>query len=87
PEKRDQAALEAGIEKCDSLFGLLDDALAHPPCFSGDNFGTGDIAIAPFVYHLLHVRRKWTPPPNVERWYQQLAERAAFRKGVMMPVT
>lgn len=27
PEKRDQAAIEAGIEKCDSLFALLDDAL------------------------------------------------------------
>lgn len=36
PEKRDQAAIEAGIEKCDSLFALLDDALAHQPWFSGD---------------------------------------------------
>lgn len=40
PEKRDQAAIEAGIEKCDSLFALLDDALARQPWFSGDNFGT-----------------------------------------------
>ncbi|MFP5609831.1 glutathione S-transferase family protein, partial [Salmonella sp. 741265130_HBA] len=55
PEKRDQAAIEAGIEKCDGLFALLDDALAHQPWFSGDNFGTGDIAIAPFVYNLLNV--------------------------------
>ncbi len=35
PEKRDRAAIEAGIEKCDSLFALLDDALAHQPWFSG----------------------------------------------------
>ncbi|WP_348234570.1 glutathione S-transferase C-terminal domain-containing protein, partial [Salmonella enterica] len=47
PEKRDQAAIESGIEKCDSLFALLDDALSHQPWFSGENFGTGDIAIAP----------------------------------------
>lgn len=87
PEKRDRAAIEAGIEKCDSLFALLDDALARQPWFSGDNFGTGDIAIAPFVYNLLNVDLKWTPRPNLERWYQQLTERPAFRKVVMIPVT
>ncbi|EBS5001501.1 glutathione S-transferase family protein [Salmonella enterica] len=87
PEKRDQAAIEAGIEKCDGLFALLDDALARQPWFSGDNFGTGDIAIAPFVYNLLNVDLKWTPRPNLERWYQQLTERPAFRKVVMIPVT
>ncbi|ECG8258819.1 glutathione S-transferase family protein [Salmonella bongori] len=87
PEKRDQAAIEAGIEKCDSLFALLDDALARQPWFSGENFGTGDIAIAPFVYNLLNVGLNWTPRPNLERWYQQLTERPAFRKVVMIPVT
>lgn len=87
PEKRDQAAIEAGIEKCDGLFALLDDALARQPWFSGDNFGTGDIAIAPFVHNLLNVGLKWTPRPNLERWYQQLTERPAFRKVVMIPVT
>ncbi|ELG1763655.1 glutathione S-transferase family protein [Salmonella enterica] len=87
PEKRDQAAIEAGIEKCDGLFALLDDALARQPWFSGDNFGTGDIAIAPFVYNLLNVGLKCTPRPNLERWYQQLTERPAFRKVVMIPVT
>lgn len=87
PEKRDQAAIEAGIEKCDGLFALLDDALARQPWFSGDNFGTGDIAIVPFVYNLLNVGLKWTPRPNLERWYQQLTERPAFRKVVMIPVT
>lgn len=35
PEKRDRAAIEAGIEKCDSLFALLDEALARQPWFSG----------------------------------------------------
>lgn len=87
PEKRDRAAIEAGIEKCDSLFALLDEALARQPWFSGENFGTGDIAIAPFVYNLLNVGLNWTPRPNLERWYQQLTERPAFRKVVMIPVT
>ncbi|EAO3204294.1 glutathione S-transferase family protein [Salmonella enterica] len=87
PEKRDRAAIEAGIGKCDSLFALLDDALARQTWFSGDSFGTGDIAIAPFVYNLLNVGLSWAPRPNLERWYQQLTERPAFRKVVMIPVT
>lgn len=87
PEKRDRAAIEAGIEKCDSLFALLDDALAQQPWFSGSNIGTGDIAIAPFVYNLLNVGLSWTPRPHLERWYQQLTERPAFRKVVMIPVS
>ncbi|HCJ0155320.1 TPA: glutathione S-transferase, partial [Salmonella enterica subsp. enterica serovar Infantis] len=36
---------------------------------------------------LLNVGLKWTPRPNLERWYQQLTERPAFRKVVMIPVT
>ncbi|EAM6532021.1 glutathione S-transferase family protein [Salmonella enterica] len=87
PEKRDRAAIEVGIGKCDSLFALLDDALARQTWFSGDSFGTGDIAIAPFVYNLLNVGLSWAPRPNLERWYQQLTERPAFRKVVMIPVT
>lgn len=42
PEKRDQAAIEAGIEKCDSLFALLDDALAHQR-------GSQGITLAPAI--------------------------------------
>ncbi|TGC96215.1 glutathione S-transferase C-terminal domain-containing protein, partial [Salmonella enterica] len=87
PETSDPAALAAGIEKCEGLYARLDDALARQPWFSGDNFGTGDIAIAPFVYNLLNVGLKWPPRPNLERWYQQLTERPAFRKVVMIPVT
>lgn len=42
PEKRDQAAIEAGIEKCDGLFALLDDALAA-------SRGSPEITLAPAI--------------------------------------
>lgn len=87
PEQRDQAAIDAGARQCDALFAILDDALAHQPWFSGQALGTGDIAIAPFVYNLFNVGLSWTPRPHLERWYQQLSERPAFRKTVMIPVS
>ncbi|MGS3341046.1 glutathione S-transferase family protein [Citrobacter amalonaticus] len=87
PEQRDHAAIDAGAKRCDELFAILDAALADQLWFSGKVFGTGDIAIAPFVYNLFNVGLTWTPRPHLERWYQQLSERPAFRKTVMIPVS
>jgi glutathione S-transferase len=38
-EKRDNAAIEAGINACEALFAMLDDALAQQPWLSGAEFG------------------------------------------------
>ena len=72
PEERDQAAIDASCKECDALFALLDAELAKVKWFSGDEFGVGDIAIAPFIYNLFNVGLTWTPRPNLQRWYQQL---------------
>ena len=86
-EERDQAAIDASCKECDALFALLDAELAKVKWFSGDEFGVGDIAIAPFIYNLFNVGLTWTPRPNLQRWYQQLTERPAVRKVVMIPVS
>jgi glutathione S-transferase len=86
-EKRDNAAIEAGINACEALFALLDDALAQQPWLSGAEFGPGDIAVAPFIYNLYNIGLSWTPRPHLERWYQTLTQRPAFRDVVMIPVT
>lgn len=86
-EQRDHAAIDAGIAQCEKLFTLLDAALAESPWLSGDEFGTGDIAVAPFVYNLLETVKTWQPHPNLQRWYQQLSRRPAYQSVVMIPVT
>lgn len=87
PEERDQAAIDASCKECDALFALLDAELAKVKWFSGNEFGVGDIAIAPFIYNLFNVGLTWTPRPNLQRWYQQLTERPAVRKVVVIPVS
>lgn len=47
PEQRDPAAIAAGISACEALFAMLDDELAKMPWLSGEQFGLGDIAVAP----------------------------------------
>ncbi|NDO80024.1 glutathione S-transferase [Citrobacter sp. NCU1] len=86
-EQRDTAAIDASAKVCDDLFGVLDDELAKRRWFSGKEFGIADIAVAPFIYNLFNVGLTWTARPNLERWYQQLSERPAFRKIVMIPVS
>lgn len=86
-DKRDTAAIEAGINACEDLFALLDDALAKQPWLSGEEFGPGDIAVAPFVYNLYNIGLSWTPRPHLESWYQRLTQRPAFIETVMIPVT
>jgi len=87
PEQRDHAAIDAAIVDCDGLLGILDDALTSTPWFSGEEFGLGDIALAPFIYSLFNVHSAWTPRPNLTRWYQQLCERPTVQSVVMIPVT
>ncbi len=40
------------VAKSATPFALLDAELAKVKWFSGDEFGVGDIAIAPFIYNL-----------------------------------
>ncbi|VFS91798.1 Glutathione S-transferase GstB [Kluyvera cryocrescens] len=52
-EKRNMAEIEAAMVACEPLFEILDNTLATQTWLSGDHFGVGDIAVAPFVYNLL----------------------------------
>lgn len=86
-EQRNMAEIEAAIEACEPLLDILENTLAKQTWLSGEAFGVGDIAVAPFVYNLLETVRTWQPRPHLARWYQQLAERPAFRDVVMIPVS
>ena len=86
-EQRNMAEIEAAIEACEPLLDILESTLAKQTWLSGETFGVGDIAVAPFVYNLLETVKTWQPRPHLARWYQQLAERPAFRDVVMIPVS
>ncbi|APZ05915.1 glutathione S-transferase family protein [Kosakonia cowanii] len=88
PEKRDQAVIASSKEALDGALQLLDNELANTPWLSGEAFGCGDIAVAPFIYNLFNIPGlSWAPHPHLQRWYAQLCERPAFRHNVMIPVT
>ena len=85
--ERDYPAIHAAQDACENLFAIMDDELAKHAWFSGETFGVGDIAVAPFVWNLTNMGLNWTPRPHLERWLKQLSERPAYRNVVMIPVT
>lgn len=87
PEQRDSQVLDPAIATCEKLFAQLDTTLSQQPWFSGEDFGLADIAIAPFTYNLFNSGLSWSSYPHLQRWTEQLAERPAYRKVVMIPVT
>ena len=84
--ERDHDAIDAGIERGCEVWGTLDRHLADRAFVAGDAFTMGDIPIGPQAHRWLKLVEKRPPMPNLEAWYQRLAERPAFRRNVMIPI-
>jgi glutathione S-transferase len=87
PELRDQKLIEESIAHCDRLFAMLDNELAGQTWLGGEDFSPADIALGPTIYALLNLDVKWSAHVNLQRWYQQLTQRPAFQKIVMIPLS
>ncbi|MFP9459278.1 glutathione S-transferase family protein [Pectobacterium brasiliense] len=87
PEKRDTALVQKGIAECERLFDIVDTVLANQPWLSGDQFGVGDIPLGCIAYGWLNMPIEQQSHPHLERWYQQLTERPAYQKHVMIPLS
>jgi len=87
PEQRDEKMIADSIEQCNALFAMVDAELAKQPWLGGAEFSTADIALGPSIYNLLNLDIKWNDFPHLQRWYQQLTQRPAFKKVVMIPLS
>ena len=84
--ERDHDAINAGIERGYTVWGMLDRHLAERPFVAGDALTMGDIPIGPQAHRWLNLVEERPPMPNLEAWYRRLTERPAFRKNVMIPI-
>ncbi|MBS9439547.1 glutathione S-transferase [Photorhabdus noenieputensis] len=85
--ERDQKQLEQTLAEIEKLMEVLDDTLAEQKYLSGDKFGMADIALGPMIYPWLNIPIKRPSLPNIERWYQLIAERPAFKEIVMIELS
>jgi len=87
PEARDNARIEAGLERCGELLAMADAALARAPWLSGQRFAMGDIPLGAFIYAWFEMPIVRPDLPHLQAWYARLRERAAYRKAVMTALT
>jgi glutathione S-transferase len=87
PEKRNMAEVAENTKKLADYFGIVDRELAHKTFMAGAAFSMGDIplGVAAFRWYNLPVERP--AHPNLDRWYQRLCERPAFREHCMAALT
>ena len=88
PEKRDHAAIAASQAKAAEAMKILDANLSRNAYVAGDAFSMGDIPVGVFTYRFRQLVPERPPLPNLERWYESLEKRSAFRDHVVaVPLT
>jgi glutathione S-transferase len=87
-DQRDAAKIEADLANTATLWTLLDQHLQGRFFLENERFSLADIVLGAFArrwYGLEGVERPTLP--NLDRWYQRLAQRQGFRKHIDLPLT
>jgi glutathione S-transferase len=87
PEQRNEAAIAESLRKTEELLRLMDDHLRSRPYLAGDEFTVGDIPVGCGIWRWLAMPIERPARPNVVRWSERLAQRPAYRRIVMSPLT
>lgn len=88
PEQRDMDALAANVKTLVSRWKILDGHLQGRFHLEGDRFTIADIVLGAFAKRWFGVEGIDRPPmPSLERWYQRLTQRAAFKKYIDLALT
>ncbi|CAM2168567.1 Glutathione S-transferase GstB [Paraburkholderia sacchari] len=88
PEKRDPAKIEADVQNVATLWTLLDHHLQGRFFLEHERFSLADIVLGSYARRWFGLEGIERPAlPNLERWYQRLAQRQGFRKYIDLPLT
>lgn len=81
--QRDLKILAQAITELAKVLAIAEAHLADNQWMSGENFGIGDIPLGVHIYLWFGLPLARPPFPHIERWYQRLQERPAYRHRVM----
>ena len=86
PAKRDPQALEQNRLATLKQVETVDAHLRTNAYLGGDTFTMGDIPLACGIWRWLAMPIERPPMPHLQRWFDALGQRPAFRKLVMQPL-
>lgn len=81
PEKIDYA-INRYTNEAKRLYGVIDKRLAESSYLAGDSYTIADIATFPWLRSWKNQGVELAEFPNVQRWFNEISEREAVRKGV-----
>ena len=87
PEKRDMAEVEACRKKVAANLTIVDSHLAGRDYMAGKQFSMADIPIGVAAYRWFNLPVERPSMPALERWYERLRGRPAFKRHCMLPLT
>jgi glutathione S-transferase len=85
--ERDHKAIENSRVKTAEVLRIVDAQLASQPFLAGDTLTIGDIPMGCSIWRWMALPIERPRLPHVERWFEALSERPAYRKIVMLPLS
>ena len=83
PENRDHAHIDASRQKTTAAMKILDAQLGKTAFVAGRQFSMGDIPVGLIAYRYCRLVPERSGLDNLERWYQGLEQRPAFKQHVL----
>jgi glutathione S-transferase len=87
PAERDPQALEASRVKTAEVLRIVDAHLKTRAYLGGEAFTMGDIALGCGIWRWMELPIERPALAEVQRWFDSLARRPAYKKVVMLPLS
>ncbi len=86
-EQRSAAEMETSRRGTAEVLARLEDHLAGHAWVGGDQFSMGDIPMGAAIWRWLGLPIERPETPHIQRWFDALSERPAYRATVLQPIT
>lgn len=87
PDKRNMTEVEENRPKLAANLSIVDAQLAGRDYIAGSSFTMGDIPLGVAAYRWFNLPLERPALANLQRWYQRICERPAFKQHCMLPLT
>ena len=87
PDKRNMTEVEESRPKLAANLAIVDARLERRDYIAGPDFTMGDIPLGVAAYRWFNLPIERPAMANLQRWYQRLCERPAFKQHCMLPLT
>ena len=85
--ERDHRAIDNSRAKTAEVLGIVDSHLASQPFLAGDTLTIGDVPMGCSIWRWMALPIERPRLANLERWFDALTQRPAYKKIVMLPLS